>query len=666
MRSFRFTRPECELFARREALSPSLWASRNIIVQDGLYAGSPVRMDVSPYLPGILDMYARRGVEEVVVCGSPQTGKTLLLYICLGWAMDYRPGTKMLTMPTKDTRDRVKKEKLVPLLRGSPALRRQIAKVLNDNIALKNGTHIWLSTAESPSQRASITVQDLFLDEEDLYGSSGAGEPVEDFKGRTRSLGGRAKIMRVSQVKGDIGSSIWRALTGGVDQLYCYETRCPACWERHLPDLGNLVVEEGGKDPLSIRRRKLGRYKCPRCGYLWSDYARDLAVSGGGWAPYSYSEERGFEPLPPGEEIKEPRAAGFHLPAVLARSVSLSSLAARRILAEASDDATVKMQFANDELGLPYSPVELATDEERLLALRVSWLPPRAVPHGAVALTCGIDVQKRGYWYLVRAWMPSLASYIIDYGSLETWEHVATLIFDTYYPVLAPEWSGPEEGTKAASARSAGASPALPGEAMPSTSPEMFSGEVMPIWRAALDSGGTETEGVFTRTEEVYMWVRAHGGGVAHACKGASHSQTAYVRRVIRERLPHSGRPIPGHLPLYMLDTGSLKTIDFSRLLNPESSQPLRLHAGCGPDLAAQLSSERQVRRGGKLVWERKGGQNHLLDCLMLSAACADASWTPSLPLYVLQLRQAELARNEAPMPAPKKRERPEPARRWG
>lgn len=644
-RAFAFTPSEREIFARREVMPPSKWAARNIIVQDGLYAGSPVRMDVSPYMPGILDAYGLRGVEEVDVCGSLQIGKTLILYICLGWSMDYRPGTKMLSMPTKDTRDRVKKEKLVPLLKASPALRRQIARVRTDNIALKNGTNIWLSTAESPSQRASITVQDLYLDEEDLYGTSGSGNPVDDFRGRTRSLGSRAKILRVSQPKGDNSSSIWRAVTTEVDQLFCFEVRCPACREYHLPDLVNLMVLEGEKDPLVIRRKKLARYECPSCKWQWSDHVRDLAVQGGRWAPYVWTEERGFEPA---EDVTFPRAVGFHVPAVLARSVSLSHLAAKKMTAERSEDPKVKMQFANDELGIPYTPVELITDSQKILKLREEWLPPQAVPNGAVALTCGIDVQKRGFWFLVKAWMPSLASFTIDYGQLESWEQIMKLCFDTYYPVLAPG--------------------GVPGwhPNMGPVPPECLTGEVQPLWRVAMDSGGTETDGVFTRTEEVYMWIRANGAGIVHACKGASHAQTSTVRRVTRERMPHNGRPIPGGLPLYLLDTNSIKTVAMSRMLNPESSQPSRLHAGCGLDLAEQLASEHQVRKGGRLMWVKKGGMNHLLDCEMLANACVDPTWTPSLPMFVLQMQQAERAANQQQQAPRKKKERPQPQRRWG
>ncbi|NCB23849.1 MAG: terminase, partial [Deltaproteobacteria bacterium] len=301
--------------------------------------------------------------------------------------------------------------------------------------------------------------------------------------------------------------------------------------------------------------------------------------------------------------------------------------AARGMLAKLSDDPKVKQQYYNDDLGRPYSPVVMETDKEQLLKLREMSLPPRTVPHGAVALTCGIDVQKRGFWYLVRAWMPSLASYVVDYGYVETWEAVENICFDTYYPVLGQN-----------------------GEDV---------GERMAIWRTAIDSGGTETEGIYTRTEEVYMWVRQNGRGVVHACKGSSRAQSSPVRWVLRERMPHNGKPIPGGLRLHLIDTNAIKNTDIGRLLNEDSTQPLRFHTGADDMLVSHLTAERQVRKGSALVWECVSKQNHLLDCLMLSAACADASWTPSLPLYVLQLRRQERA-DYAPV---QQRQRPQAKR---
>lgn len=630
MQGITFCESERRIFARRERMSVSQWASRNLIVQDGIYRGSPLRLDVAPFLAGPMDAFSDPRVREVVVCGSLQVGKTLFLYACLGWAMDYRPGVKMLTMPTREAMSRVAEKKLRPLLQGSPVLRRLVAKYRQANIVLKDGTSIELATAESPSQRASVTVQDLFVDEEDLYGGSGQSSALEDFRGRTRSYGDYAKIARACQIKGGAESSIWRGITEQVDQLNCYEVVCPACRRAHLPDVANVVIPTGETDPRLVRAHRLARYRCPACNYLWGDHARDLAVANGAWRPYRWTDA-GFSPAP---ETPDAASMGYHVPALLSRMVSLSAIAARRLTVEQGDDPEARRQYCNDDLALPWSPTEIATDAERLMELREPGLPPLTVPHGAIALTCGIDVQKRGFWYLVRAWMPSLASYVIDYGQLESWEDIARLCFDTWYPVAGPDGAD--------------------------------SGERMDIWRAAMDSGGTETEGVLTRTEEVYMWIRANGAGRVHACKGASRAQTAPVRRIIRERMPHNGRPIPGGLWLYYLDVSLLKQQEFGRLLNPDNRQPTRLHAGADETLTSQLSAERLVRKGpGKLVWEQIRRDNHLLDCLVLSGACADASWTPSLPLYALQLkRQAE-----APAQPPRKRrkrEEPERRARWG
>lgn len=625
-----FTPAERHVFAKHEDISVSAWAARDYIVQDGKYAGGPVRLDAAPPLAGIMDAFGSPFVEEVIVCGSPQSGKTLALYACLGYCVARRPGTKMLVMPTKEARDRVAQEKLKPALKGSPALRRLVGKMTQSAVALRDGSSLFLAHAESQSQRASISVQDLFIDEEDLSrAESGGSLPVEDFKGRTRSYGNRRKVMRVSQPKGE-QSSIFTAVTVEADLLLCREVRCPACNHGHLPSVDNLFAAEGEKDPRLIRQKRLGRYRCPACKWLWSDHMRDLAVKRGSWKPYAYTQEHGFTPAP--APPARPVSIGFHLPAILSRETSLSVLLARKMTAEASDDPAVMRQFCNDELALPFSPVEEQSDVELVLARRDTELPPKTVPHGAVALTCGIDAQKLGFYYAVTAWMPTLASYVIDYGYLQTWDQVTSLVFDTAYPVRASGEAGNES-----------------------------TGEVMMIWRAGIDTGGTRTEGVYSRTEEVYEWVRTHGAGVAHACKGASHEQLTPVRWRKIDKMP-SGKAIPGGLILYFTDTHMFKTLVFKRL-REDAHQPLRLHAGADADFAAQICGERLVRKNGRLVWE-KVGENHYLDCMVLNLACADASWTPSLHLYLLQMRAA-LEAESAPRPERKARPRREKRSRW-
>lgn len=643
----RFTESEREVFAYRETVPVPDFATKNLIVQDGLYQGSPLRLDVSPFLRAPMAAFSSRAIKETIVCGSLQVGKTLFLYACLAWCMVFRHGVKMLAMPNEGSRDRAVGRKLWPLIKGSPLLKRLVYKRKRDTIELKDGTGLELASAESPQQRATITVRDLLVDEEDLFSRTGKSNPLRDFKGRTNSYGDDSKIARACQPKGDESSSIWHGITKEAEVLYCYEIKCPACPHRGLPDIKNIIVPDGETDPRTIRSHKSARYTCPECGYSWTDYIRDLAVGEGEYYPYRWDDRRGFLRIenPPLNwlpyrwdepcDTPPPKSVGFHIPGILARSVSLSEIAARKIESEASPDPEEKRQFNNDVLGIPYSPVAIQTTSEKILTRKVNWLPARTVPYGSVALTCGIDMQKRGFWYLVRAWMPNLASYVIDYGTLETWDHVSALAFNTWYPVQGTEMAPPDEK----------------GLVLPS-----LTGELMPIWRACLDTGGTETEGVTSRTEEAYWWVRTNGGGVIHACKGASHSQTAHVRRVIRERMP-SGKPIPGGLPLYLLDTTNIKIIDTGRLINEENTQPIYLHRDCDETLAKHLSSEKLVRHGKSFIWEALHNDNHLRDCLMLSSAAADASFTPSLPHYIMQMEQQKRAANMAQSAKPKKRD---------
>ncbi len=636
-----FCEGERHIFRRREFVTVSRWAAAAIIVQDGPYRGARLRLDVTPYLAGIMDAFGRPGVEEVRVCGAPQTGKTLALYACLAYCVDFRPGTKMLTMPDDETLKRVEAEKLLPLFAASPVLRNMMAKATARHITLKDGSSLFLSSSQSPSQRASITVQDLFLDEEDLYPkTAGKGDPVTDFRERTNSYSLDRKIMRVSKPVGDSRSSIWRAITQDVDLTLAYRVVCPSCFAQQflVPErIKVLKINRDGQEadpsPAEIRRHRLGRYQCERCGGLWTDAQRDMAVTQGRWAPVALSESGAVPKFREAAEVDQARVLGFYLPAVLSQVVSLSEIAAGQLKAERSDEPDDKQAYQNGVWALPYVSVTVEPEESAILSRRDFSLPARTVPHGAVALTCGIDMQKRGFYYAVEAWMPSKARYLIDYGRLAGFEDIVNLIWGTQYPVQDSEGN--------------------------------LSAQHLEIWRALLDTGGTATdEGVYTRTEEAYEFLRQYGGEVIHAGKGASREQATAVRWSVLDRMPSTQARIPGGLMLYTVDTFKIKSRLFTALLDPEAHRPIKIYGhdpGLDPadqaeihsELAGHLCAERLVRApNGKMVWEQVRKDNHYLDCLMLAEACGDVSWTPSLDHIITQLKL------EAQRPAKEKRQR--------
>ena len=230
--------------------------------------------------------------------------------------------------------------------------------------------------------------------------------------------------------------------------------------------------------------------------------------------------------------------------------------------------------------------------------------------------------------------MPNKSRYVIDYGRLAGFEDITRLIWESSYPMLDQN-----------------------GE---------LSQDYRQIWRAALDTGGTATdEGVYTRTEEAYEYLRAFGGGVIHAAKGASRELAGVaVKWSTLDRMPRTQAKIPGGLMLYTLDTGKIKSRLFTALLDPEARRPIRIYGhdpGLDPadqadihtELVSQLCAERLVRAtNGKMVWGQVRKDNHYLDCLMLAEACGDVSWTPSLDHIIKQL-EAEAAR-----PAQEERQR--------
>jgi len=613
--TFEFMTGERDVFRRRPFVPPSVWAEENVIVKDGPYAGSRWRNTTAPYLAEIMDTWANPYTEEVVVCGSPQSGKTSAMYRCVEYAIDRRPGPRMLAMPDDLTLARVSQFKLLPSIKACRPARDKLVKATLDTFTFSDGSVMFLSSAQSQSQRASVSIQDLFLDEESLYKLiSGQGDPVTDFIERTTSYHWMRKIMRAAKPVGGEDTSIWQALLA-CGQIMVYAVVCPACGTEQFMRFSQVKFL-GCKDTKAMRQERPARYECEHCRYHWSDYARDEAVRRGNWRPVRWNEEKRL--FLPTDAMHRPRSVGFHLPALISPFVSLSEIAADFL--EAKETPSKWQGFFNGRLAEPHVRTSIKTSWERILEARVN-LPPRTVPAAAVALTAGFDVQKRGIWFVVRAWADTLESWLVDYGFLPDFEHVRQLLFEAIYPVEG----GGEKG----------------------------------IWRAGMDTGGGETDDqVWTRTEEIYQWVRANSLGKVFACKGASHAQLQPVKRTPIDRLPKSGKEIPGGLVLHIIDTDYFKRLFHGRL-EPDAVQSLHLHAETAEDYAKQVSAEELVTIKGKAVWRQVRPANHLLDCEMLAAACAAPEWTPGLQLLA-RAAQAE----EQPLAPPRPQPQPH-RRRW-
>jgi phage terminase large subunit GpA-like protein len=622
---FSLTESECLVFRAPEPISVSAWAARSVIIQDGPYRGGRMRLDVNPYLFPLMDMFGRRGLEQITICGSAQTGKTLLLYVCLGFAIERMPGTKMLAMPDDGVLARVEEEKLKPLLYNSPGLKKLMGRATSGHLRLMDGSSLFLSSASAKAQRASITVRVLGMDEVDLFPapSLGQGHPVREFLERTRSYSFSRKIVQVSKPLGGEASSIWSALLAS-DLILAFSVRCPRCKTSQFMVPENLLAlplaDESGQErppaPLEISRHKLGRYQCSGCGLKWTDLQRDQAVAAGQWQPVRLKLAGQDLVIELGENIDNPRSVGAWLPACLSQAVSLSEIAAEAAAVRAADSPEDMQAYVNGQWALPYAAVALEPAENIILARVERSLPARVLPYDAVTLTMGIDTQKYGFYYLVLAWTPRMVKYVIDYGQIENFDTLTSLLLDVSYRQMDSQGGYKED--------------------------------LHQVWRAAIDTGGTKgEEAEYSRTEEVYEYVRYMGStGILNACKGASRELDKAVRWNVMDRMPGSGKPIPEGLRLYHLDTHKLKSSLFASLLDSTAKRPIWIYGqedegrpADHTELINHLCAEHQIvtPRGIKR-WERVGRRpNHFLDCLVLALSCGDVSWTPSLHHYLMQ-----------------------------
>jgi phage terminase large subunit GpA-like protein len=599
--SLRFSAAERKIFRKRRKIPVSRWTEQHRVVTMSVLPG---RWDnsVTPYLAGIMDASFFPSVREIDICAAPQTGKSEAVNNCIGYAVDRAPGPAIMVYPDEKLSDENSEDRIQAMITSSRRLRSYMTGIADDlskkRINLRH-MPIYFGWARSASTLSNKPCRYAVNDEVDKYPeTSGKREtgPIQLTKGRLTTYLGQEKHWIISSPSIEAGP-IWRAfLTAQV--RFEYRVICPACGTLQLMEFGQIKwahktePDADGKchseDPGTIEAENLAWYECPHCLKEWRDYDRDLAVRRGRWQDRETGMEL-FDYL----RNHEPAIIAFHIPSWISRFVPLAKPVASFLRGQ--NDLTEFKDFHNKHAALPWKQIIVTTTRDRILTARCD-LPPQTVPQDAVALTAGIDRQKYGFWFVVRAWARDYTSWLIHYGYLRIWEEVEELLFAKYYPVRNTD-------------------------------------RQVPIWRAAIDIGGSEGESGLSMTEETYWWLRYNAVGRGCRVWGSKGSSRPLAGKINigkpRDRTP-GGKPIPGGLQIISLDTDKLKDAFHYRLNQAIENLPRAayLHAETGRDYAAQiLAEEKQKNQRGIEKWVQVKKDNHLLDCECLCAACADPEW---------------------------------------
>ena len=600
--SFHFSKAERKIFRKRKRIPVHKWCEQHRYVTMSTLPGK-WKNEVTPYLAGIMDASFFQSVQTVIICKAPQVGGSEAINNCIGYAIDRDPGPVLYVYPDEQTARENSQDRIQPMIGSSPRLRSYKTGYEDDSAILRiNLQHmpIYMAWARSAARLANKSIRYLVFDETDKYPVTAGkreADPISLGEARTTTYNWNKKIWKISTPTTE-DAPIWKALTIEAQVVFDYWVCCPLCGEMQLMNFKQIKWPKEEKrdpeekshsiDPELIEAENLAWYECEHCDGKWDDSMRDRAVRNGRW-----QDRKSGEGMMAYLKKNQPRKIGFYIPSWLSYFVPLAKIAAA-FLRGLSDLEKFK-NFKNKHEAVPWKQIILSTSEEKVLQARCD-LPPQTVPEDAVGLTCGVDVQKRGFWFIVRAWAIDYTSWMIHDGFLGTWEDVEHLLFETAYP-------------KANSDRS------------------------MRIFRAAVDTGGGKKEGGISMTEETYWWLRKNATGRGCRVWGTKGSSRPLAGKLnigkALERTP-SGQPIPGGLRIILIDTMKAKDAYHYHLQRAVEKLPqgAYLHKDTGRDYASQiLAEEKQTNQKGAEEWVQKRADNHLFDCECLAMSCADPEW---------------------------------------
>jgi phage terminase large subunit GpA-like protein len=593
---FKLRKAERQVLKRQKFLAPSAWAQKHRYISRRFRHGGRWRNDTVPYAAGIMDASFFKSVEEIGICAVPQSAKTELVYTCISYATDQRPGDVMILFPNElDAKDNAK-DRIKPMYQDSPRMRRYLTGYMDDMGAHKltlNNMIIYMAWANSPGRLSNRPCMYGYADEEDKHpATSGKKEasPVDLLKKRSTTFEGIRKIWRTSSPSIETGP-IWRFMTDQAHVVYDYWVKCPECGAWQLMTFERIKWTQDVYDPRAIEESRDVWYACEKCGGHWDDHIKKQAVRDGQWR----DRETGLE-LFASLASRQPLRIGFHIPGWISPFIKLYEIAAAflKSLKGQPNWRNKLKDFNNGFCAQPWRITEAQQEETRILALSDKSLPKWTVPgnNQVSCLLAGVDTHGKDDTgrldYEIRAfgWGTDPTTWGIRQGALTSFEALAEVLWQHQYKDSA--------------------------------------GNRYPVRLACIDSMGR-------RTSEVYQFCRRHRWRIM-PCQG-KRQLTQPIAYSDLEYYPGTKKRIPGGLRLVRHDTNYFKNELSSTLeVDPLDPGAWRYHAELTVEWARQMCAE--GINPDTLLWENPQGKpNHAWDVSVLLLVAAEIlgiySWNP-------------------------------------
>lgn len=392
-----------------KVVTPSAWATRNLIVSDGPQSGQPWSADLTPQLVDVLDALAPgQGHNEVGLRKSAQVGATGIGIAWTGYHIDNAPAKGMTIFPTLTAVQDFNREKLQPTIDESRRLRRKVRA--QTSRSSRGSTMLskvfpggsWVLTgANSTVDLRSKTVKVQHRDEIDDWPQDldGQGDPEEMADARLIAFHATGDYMVFKSSTPTIkGMSRIDAVFENGDQRYWF-VKCPHCGAEQRLQFGGKEAKFGLKFNTSSPFD--AHYVCRESGCIIEHHHKAAMVRGGRWIA---------------QKPEPGRYPSFHLDALTSLLTTWDKIAEQFL--KAKDNPTKLKGFVNLWLGESWEERGEAPEWKRLMLRREDY-DRRSVPPGALMFTLAVDVQQRGLFYEVCGWGEGGRSWSIDADFIE-------------------------------------------------------------------------------------------------------------------------------------------------------------------------------------------------------------------------------------------------------
>lgn len=546
-----------EVLKPPDDLTVSQWADRyRILGAKSNAEPGRWRTDRTPYLRAIMNAFSDKDVERITFVKPTQVGGTEMILNAMAYAIDQDPSPLMAVYPTIDLAETTSDNRVRPMIELCEPIARKFDPHSKKLELQFDDMYIVLSGANSPASLASRPVRYVLMDEVDKYPRMAGKEanPINLAIERTKTFPHSKKIVVASTPTLETGS-VWTSWMGA-DTQYEYFVPCGHCGVFQTLRFPQIRWDDVKGD--ANRARQTAVYVCPHCGSAMDDRMLKKAVGAGEWRATRSN----------GSKLH----SAFHLNAIASPWLSIGDIAYEFKVSK--NDPETLMNFVNSWLAEPWKEIEGSADAQ-LLGRKTSGYGRGVVPPGTALLTGGVDVQRSGFYFVIRAWLPDGTNCLVENGFVTNWSNITDVMNRPYLSVDGGSYL---------------------------------------VNLCLIDSGD--------QTDDVYEYCAVHREWAAPSKGSSTQIYSRYrISSVDREGSRANG------MQLVIVDTGLYKDAIYGRIL---AAGGFQVYEGCEEEYLSQVTAEQKVteRRNGKKVsvWVPKTSHadNHYLDCEVYAAAAAD------------------------------------------